>query len=167
MSFLWGSPKKETKTKEELEAEKDKIKAIARQKDVHEFVWCDGCNQQGGASGASSLVGMRFKCLVCPNIDMCRECFVAGQTPQGHSLQHEVVCFPLAAPDVLVTHAFPDLTCHYCARQKFFGSAYTCATCSPISGGQTPVWCESCELSAPWLEVHTPQISLPHTPKKH
>ena len=145
MSFFWGSPTKATKTKEEIEQEKEKEKALARQKDVHESVWCDGCASEGKDSKAKALVGLRVKCLVCPNIDMCRDCFFSGKTPQDHSSNHEVLCFPLAAPDVLVSYAFPNLTCHYCARKNFYGSCYTCASCPINSEGSTPVWCEACK----------------------
>eukprot|EP01122_Echinamoeba_exundans_P016242 TRINITY_DN816_c1_g2_i1.p1 TRINITY_DN816_c1_g2~~TRINITY_DN816_c1_g2_i1.p1 ORF type:complete len:330 (-),score=88.33 TRINITY_DN816_c1_g2_i1:115-1104(-) len=37
-------------------------------KDVHRNVICDGCN-------AHPIVGKRFKCLDCPDFDLCETCF--------------------------------------------------------------------------------------------
>ncbi len=34
---------------------------------VHGDITCDGCNKQG-------LVGIRYKCSVCPDFDFCQKC---------------------------------------------------------------------------------------------
>jgi len=114
---------------------------------LHANVWCDGCGSKPGEKSTfSGLIGKRFKCLVCPNVDLCQDCFVGSVFPAEHSDKHEVLVYPTPASEVLQTHNFAGLKCSYCARESFFGSAYTCAACPPpASGSTTSVWCESCE----------------------
>ena len=106
-----------------------------------DFVWCDGCSRPGGPA----LTGKRFKCLICPNTDMCAECFASGKLPEGHAAEHEVLVFPSPAPKVLMSGAFEGLTCVFCNRAGFSGAAYTCNTCPP-AGAAPAVWCEACEV---------------------
>jgi hypothetical protein len=129
----------------------------------HQSVWCDGpCAKAGGGIG---LLGPRFKCLVCPNVDLCKECFVGDKFPAEHSASHHVLVFPTPAPEVLQTFAFPGLKCAYCAREGFAGSAYTCAACPPPAAGvSTSVWCESCAWRAAAGQRGTRQASVPLTP---
>jgi len=109
----------------------------------HQSVWCDGCPK--GAGSSLGLLGPRFKCLVCANVDLCKECFVGDKGPPEHSASHHMLVYPTPAPEVLQTFAFPGLKCAYCAREGFAGSAYTCAACPPPAAGvSTSVWCESC-----------------------
>ena len=105
-----------------------------------EFVWCDGCSRPGGPP----LAGKRFKCLQCPNTDLCAECFATGKAPEGHASEHEMLVFPTPAPQVLMSGKFEGLTCVFCNRAGFSGAAYTCATCAPT--GASACWCESCEI---------------------
>lgn len=46
---------------------------------VHRHVICDGCN-------ANPIVGIRYKCLVCPNFDLCEDCEQNGVHPDDHPL---------------------------------------------------------------------------------
>lgn len=124
-------------------------------------MWCDGCSNGGGPS----LTGFRFKCLICPNIDLCKACFTSEKNPQGHNQEHTMVCFPLAAPDALMTHTFEGLTCQYCDRENFYGSAYSCTTCPPAAAGKpTLVWCESCELKCCHNKAHPRVKRIPQGP---
>lgn len=104
------------------------------------LVWCDGCGKPGGAP----LLGKRFKCLICPNIDLCAACFSSSKLPEGHTEEHEVLVFPSPAPLVVMLGKFEGLTCLFCNRAGFSGAAYTCAVCPPT--GAVAVWCESCEI---------------------
>jgi len=46
---------------------------------THEGVTCDMCN-------TSPIVGIRYKCTVCDNYDMCQTCESYGQHPSEHPL---------------------------------------------------------------------------------
>ena len=47
-----------------------------QQEEIHPGVVCDGCD--------SPIQGPRFKCLVCPNYDLCRTC-----EGKGLHMQHD------------------------------------------------------------------------------
>lgn len=46
-------------------------KADHKEKVIHSNVECDGCN--------GAVIGFRYKCLECPNFDLCSECETAGK----------------------------------------------------------------------------------------
>jgi len=46
---------------------------------VHAGVVCDGCN-------VHPIVGLRFKCAVCPNYDLCGTCEESGMHPPQHPM---------------------------------------------------------------------------------
>ncbi len=48
---------------------------------VHTGVKCDGC-------GAQPIVGVRFKCTVCPDYDLCATCEFKNQQQQQHDAGH-------------------------------------------------------------------------------
>jgi len=47
--------------------------------DIHEGVTCDICL-------ISPIVGIRYKCSVCPDFDLCQECQTTGQHSKDHPL---------------------------------------------------------------------------------
>ena len=49
------------------------------EKTVHSTVTCDGC-------GKRPLVGIRYKCAVCPNFDFCENCEKTEALKHGHPL---------------------------------------------------------------------------------
>ena len=156
--FSWLSPSKEAAEEAaRREAEAATAAALAALPPgtvIHPSVWCDACARVPGPG----LIGPRFKCLVCPNVDLCKDCFVTGKGPAEHSDKHHVLCLPTPAPEVLQTFQFPGLKCAYCAREGFFGSAYTCAQCPPAaSGGCTSTWCESCA----WCQTTAAAVAPP------
>jgi len=55
-----------------------KLKEPGR-RDIHHGVTCDGC-------GMKPIEGVRFKCLVCPNFDLCSSCEEKNQHPSDHTL---------------------------------------------------------------------------------
>lgn len=57
--------KKENKIEEKIEEEKKKVEA--KGPIVHSRVNCDGCGQRG-------IIGIRYKCSVCPDFDFCSNC---------------------------------------------------------------------------------------------
>merc|ERR1711972_831725 len=46
---------------------------------VHFGITCDGCNM-------TPIEGLRFKCSVCPNFDLCAGCFMRKE--ELHDAQH-------------------------------------------------------------------------------
>jgi hypothetical protein len=57
--------KKENKIEEKIEEEKKKVEVKGPV--VHSRVNCDGCGQRG-------IIGIRYKCSVCPDFDFCSNC---------------------------------------------------------------------------------------------
>jgi len=55
-----------------------KLKEAPR-RDIHYGVTCDGC-------GVAPIKGVRFKCLVCPNYDLCGPCEAKNNHPSSHTL---------------------------------------------------------------------------------
>jgi next-to-BRCA1 protein 1 len=55
-----------------------KLKEPAR-RDIHYGVTCDGC-------GVKPIEGVRYKCLDCPNFDLCSACEEKNQHPSDHTL---------------------------------------------------------------------------------
>jgi len=55
-----------------------KLKEAPR-RDIHYGVTCDGC-------GVVPIKGVRFKCLVCPNFDLCASCEAKNNHPSNHTL---------------------------------------------------------------------------------
>ena len=46
----------------------------------HQNITCNGCHQEG-------ILGMRWKCLVCEDYDLCSVCYFGGK----HDMLHEFV----------------------------------------------------------------------------
>lgn len=55
-----------------------KLKEAPR-RDVHYGITCDGC-------GTQPIRGVRYKCLVCPNFDLCATCEAKNDHPSDHTL---------------------------------------------------------------------------------
>ena len=52
--------------------------------EIHESVICDGCQ-------LNPIKGLRFKCDVCPDYDLCQQCLQAGVTSQTHASNHPLI----------------------------------------------------------------------------
>jgi len=52
-------------------------KAANQQAQVHPSVICDGCQ-------VSPITGIRYKCSVCPDFDLCERC--EAEKPHSHPL---------------------------------------------------------------------------------
>jgi hypothetical protein len=48
-------------------------------KDIHRHVQCDGCK-------VTPIVGARYRCMVCPNFDLCAACEAKCEHPSEHAL---------------------------------------------------------------------------------
>ncbi|CAF0862387.1 unnamed protein product [Didymodactylos carnosus] len=51
---------------------------------IHETVPCEGCL-------TSSITGLRFKCDICPDYDLCEQCVHNRITTKQHKLYHPVI----------------------------------------------------------------------------
>lgn len=57
---------------------------VARFSDILDVViTCDGCD--------TTLSGRRYRCLNCPDVDLCNNCYYAGVKPEGHLATHDVI----------------------------------------------------------------------------
>ncbi|KAI1793192.1 hypothetical protein LXA43DRAFT_886348 [Ganoderma leucocontextum] len=61
---------------------------------VHRNVICDVCNAE--------IVGMRYKCLDCPDYDMCDECISTPALREMHHSQHQF--FAIDKPGEVIVH---------------------------------------------------------------
>ena len=52
----------------------------ADQQLVHPGLTCDGCEQ-------SDMTGPRYKCVVCPDYDLCADCEAAGSHPAHNMME--------------------------------------------------------------------------------
>jgi next to BRCA1 gene 1 protein len=115
---------------------------------------CDKCGQK-------NFTGKRYKCLHCPDYDLCDNCF-PGRS-KFHSLGHPfkmvkrnfnlnqkiakpveepkpVVVQPIFKPVIEETNQEPHkgVACDKCGKQNFIGKRYQCTTCSDYD------LCETC-----------------------
>ncbi|KAI0094476.1 hypothetical protein BDY19DRAFT_1044297 [Irpex rosettiformis] len=66
------------------------------QPDTHHYVVCDKCQEL--------IVGVRHKCLDCPDFDFCDECLETGRREHFHGHQF----FPITKPGDVVVHTVHD-----------------------------------------------------------
>ncbi|CAF3030651.1 unnamed protein product, partial [Rotaria sp. Silwood2] len=52
--------------------------------ELHESTPCDGCE-------VDEIRGLRFKCDICPNYDLCQKCMHAGVTNKNHKSYHPLI----------------------------------------------------------------------------
>ncbi|KAF7649035.1 hypothetical protein LDENG_00148360 [Lucifuga dentata] len=77
---------------------------------LHPNVTCDGCD--------GSVVGTRFKCMVCPDYDLCSQC-------QARGFHTEHALHPIFAPPPVL---HPNVTCDGC-DSPVAGTRYKCTVC--------------------------------------
>lgn len=54
---------------------------------VHKHISCDACD----SFGSKSIIGVRYKCTVCDDYDLCSNCFSSGQVFGSHEKNHPMV----------------------------------------------------------------------------
>ncbi|CAL1694541.1 unnamed protein product [Somion occarium] len=103
---------------------------------IHAGVRCDVCKTK-------PLEGVRFKCLDCPNYDLCRSCVADPEARKHHDLTHTF--WPIPEPDNKasfyatkherrlqksppVVHHY-HVTCDGCETSNFEGVRYKCVQC--------------------------------------
>lgn len=128
-----SSVKKEAPTKTEAYPEKQDIQPNKHMKEqpkkqergnVHSNVRCDGCD-------AFPLVGIRYKCSVCPDFDLCEACEARDEHPAEHPLIKQRV------EDTITVHK--GIQCDGCNAAPIRGNRYKCTVCPDYD------LCETCE----------------------
>lgn len=85
----------------------------------HEGVSCNSCRK-------NNFRGLRYKCLICYDYDLCSACYEAGLTSSRHTVNHPMQCivarndFDLFYSGESVTSEQPQsLTCPLCGNLGF------------------------------------------------
>jgi len=129
---------------------------------AHLGITCDQCS-------ASPVVGVRYRCSVCPDFDLCETC-IANPSPAAHGDggEHLFLRIPTTdgamqrRPQVMnrAGHVHEGVTCDLCpspAAGSLVGTRFTCVQC------QVDL-CEACEASGKHDPAH-PRIKYATPPK--
>ena len=141
--------------------------------EIHEGVKCDSC-------GKENITGIRYKCMECPNYDICESCMAkprgttiqstASVEDRGHTNDHML----LKVSKWSQTKKFPllfnrdqwvnkGIQCFHCNKQNIIGWRYLCVQCGINI-------CEVCErtgehtLSHPLLKMVPIQEPVSNVP---
>ena len=68
--------------------------------DVHEGIECDGCEM-------NPIRGLRFKCLDCPDFDLCEECY-NREVHKHHKMKRKTAKGKNQCRGVALLYAFYD-----------------------------------------------------------
>lgn len=112
---------------------------------VHKGVFCDCCQ-------ANNINGVRYKCSVCPDFDLCGSCVEANERnpeqrihPRDHlflRIAEPVNSNHYRTPGYLLnrsTWVHTGLSCGGCRSSPIVGYRYFCTACAES-------YCESCEV---------------------
>lgn len=58
---------------------------------THDYVACDACHPD---DTPGTIIGRRFKCVVCSNFDLCEKCFLSNATLLEHHSDHPMIVTP-------------------------------------------------------------------------
>lgn len=85
----------------------------------HESVSCDSCRK-------NNFRGLRYKCLICYDYDLCSTCYETGLTSSRHTMSHPMQCiiakndYELFFAGETITSDHPQsLTCPLCGTLGF------------------------------------------------
>lgn len=96
--------KEEQKDEEEsTQKQEHEIKTETVKKAFHANIFCDGCSSPYDVN-AQEIRGTRFKCLTCPNFDLCSACESKGFENVTHKHDHNMI--------KIETPAFLDMHSH-------------------------------------------------------
>ncbi|KAF8589545.1 cysteine proteinase [Ramaria rubella] len=113
---------------------------------AHPGIGCDGCGKQ-------TIIGVRWKCLVCEDYDLCTDCRSSGKHTNRHSVDHRVL--RIENPDSsLAIHE--GIICDGCRTDPVIGVRWKCLKCNDYD------LCDACHSSGAhpldhqMLRVETP-----------
>ncbi|CAF0910601.1 unnamed protein product [Adineta steineri] len=136
------------KLKDELQKTKDECHRLQNQLMINKLqpiqssiqhlnVTCDGCF-------TTPIIGDRYKCLFCPNIDFCQNC--KSLTNLQHDSNHPLLCMhdsTLFASSIFLQNiseiSHTNAQCTSCTMLPIIGIRYYCVTCKINL-------CEKCEF---------------------
>jgi len=81
----------------------------------HEAVSCDNCLQ-------TNFEGIRFKCLICFDYDLCERCHTSGATTERHLTSHPMQCILTRSETSMLYSsdgAMDAFTCPHCGQYGF------------------------------------------------
>ena len=68
---------------EDFESEKDAKLCLSRNsKQLGFFSKCDGCQR--------NIIGIKYRCLECKDMDLCKNCHERKTVPSGHARFHKM-----------------------------------------------------------------------------
>lgn len=123
--------------------------------EVHEGVKCDMCNKD-------NITGVRYKCMECPNYDMCENCHLSSLRSTTsllpHSTDHKPDHMTLRVGKAFCSKKLLLLSnreqmvhkgihCYHCNRQNICGWRYLCVQCGVNI-------CEVCERMCEHPVIH-------------
>lgn len=114
---------------------------------IHNNIVCDGCNM-------SPLVGIRYKCSVCNDFDLCSSC-VAFHDQTHPMIQINEPKTVVAASTPLKQIIHTNIICDGCSMSPLVGVRHKCSVCNDFD------LCSSCVVSHdrthPMIQINEPQ----------
>ncbi|XP_053552525.1 zinc finger ZZ-type and EF-hand domain-containing protein 1-like, partial [Bombina bombina] len=109
---------------------------------MHMFIarYCDLLNVEISCDGCDKIApSLRYRCLQCNDMDLCKTCFLGGVKPEGHEDSHEMVNMEYA--------------CDHC-QGLIIGHRINCNVCDDFD------LCYGCYVANRYSESHLPTHSI-------
>nr|VWO94379.1 N/A [Ganoderma boninense] len=124
---------------------------LENEETVHKNVRCDFCGKQ-------DIKGTRYKCLQCPDFDLCNACMASPKAWEAHTVSHAF--FPIHTKEEFphfclvkdsrrrrqLNHS--NITCDGCQQKNIVGVRHKCLQCEDFD------LCDMCVSSANTRQEH-------------